>query len=205
MVPRELCPPSSSSCVVSPHANLKSTSPTTPAQVPLGGSYVRGPATASTSSTTSACCAWSLGSCARSPPSYNASTTPSGVPRELCSLAAVVQHQHGSLGSCVRGPATASTSSTMPARVHGPSGVVSSSCVVSPHANLKSTSPTTPAQVPLGGSYVRGPATASTSSTTSACCAWSLGSCARSLPSYNTSTTPLGVAFVLLLQRPRRL
>ena len=32
--------------------------------------------------------------------------------------------------------------------------------------------------------------------------AWSLGSCARSLPSYNTSTAPLGVAFVVLLQRP---
>ena len=77
-------------------------------------------------------------------PSYNTSTTPLGVvfvdavaglrtqlvPRELCSLA----------------------------RVHGPSGVVSSSCVVSPHANLKSTSPTTPAQ-PLG-SCVRDPATA---------------------------------------------
>ena len=61
------------------------------------------------------------------------------VPRELCSLAAVVQHQHDSLGSCVRGPATASTSSTMPApcwhcrrrgrcsrttNATGPSGVV---------------------------------------------------------------------------------
>ena len=30
----------------------------------------------------------------------------------------------------------------------------------------------------------------------------SLRSCARSLPSYNTSTAPLGVAFVVLLQRP---
>ena len=133
MVPRELCP---SPCVVSP--TLMSMLCMVPSGVVLARSLQ---------------------------PSYNTSTTPLGVvfvdavaglrtqlvPRELCSLAAVVQHQHGSLGSCVRGPATASTSSTMPARVHGPSGVVSSSCVVSPHANLKSTSPTTPAQVPLGG------------------------------------------------------
>ena len=36
------------------------------------------------------------------------------------------------LGSCVRAPATASTPSIMPARVHGPSGVVSPSCIISP-------------------------------------------------------------------------
>ena len=180
-----------------------------------------------------------------------ASTTPARIPWELCSwscycmsprrlqrehavhgplgscarslAAAVVQHQHDSLGSCVRGPATASTSSTMPARVHGPSGVVSSSCVVSPHANLKSTSPTTPAQVPLGGvtfvglllssphrlqrqHAVHGPSgvvLARRRRTTPARLPReSLGSCARSLPSYNTSTAPLGVAFVVLLQRP---
>ena len=127
-------------------------------------------------------------------PSYNANTAPLGV---VFVGGELLLHE--------------STSSTMPAWSLG-SCVRRrrrrrrrASCVVSPHANLKSTSPTTPAQVPLGGSYVRGPATAATSSTTSACCAWSLGSCARSLPSYNTSTAPLGVAFVLLLQRPRRL
>ena len=113
MVPRELCPPSSSSsCVVSPHANLKFTSPTTPAQVPPWGEL-------------------RLWACYSVHIVYNVSML-CMVPRELCSLAAVVQHQHDSLGSCVRAPATASTPSIMPARVHGPSGVVSPSCVVSP-------------------------------------------------------------------------
>ena len=107
-----------------------------------------------------------------------------------------------------------------------PSSSSSSSCVVSPHANLKSTSPTTPAQVPLGGvtfvglllssphrlqrqHAVHGPSgvvLARRRRTTPARLPReSLGSCARSLPSYNTSTAPLGVAFVVLLQRPRRL
>ena len=72
------------------------------------GSCVRDPATEqSTTSTTPACCAWSLGSCARS------------------LAAAVVQRQHGSLGSCVRGGNCYCMSPCRLQRQHGPSGVVS--------------------------------------------------------------------------------
>ena len=73
-----------------------------------------------------------LGSCARSLARCSRHTTPARLPWELCSWSCYSVHV---VYKCQ----------------HGPSGVVSSSCVVSPHANLKSTSPTTPAQVPLGG------------------------------------------------------
>ena len=75
------------------------------------GSCVRDPATEqSTTSTTPACCAWSLlGSCARSLARCSRRTTPTRLPWELCSWGELLLHESTSsttpawsLGSCVR-------------------------------------------------------------------------------------------------------